>query len=54
MTSLDIRPIDQPSAWKGSDFATPDAFAFDLETRHLDAFARVVEGAAKAGVGLQE
>jgi len=54
MTTSDIRHIDHPSAWKGSDFASPDDFAFDLEPRHLDAFARVVERAGKAGVGLQE
>ena len=54
MTDIDIRPIDHPSAWKGSDFMSPDDFAFDLEPRHLDAFARVVERAKKADVGLQE
>ena len=54
MTEIDIRPIDHPSAWKGSDFKSPDGFAYDLEQRHLDAFARVVERAKQTGAGLQE
>jgi len=54
MTGIDIRPIDHPSAWKGSDFKSVDDFAVDLDQRHLDAFARVVARAKKDGVGLQE
>lgn len=54
MTDIDIRPIDHASAWKGSDFKGPDDFAYDLQPRHLAAFARVVERAKRDGVGLQE
>jgi len=54
MTDIDIRHIDHPSAWKGSDFKSPDDFAVDLDQRHLDAFAGVVARAKKDGVGLQE
>ncbi len=46
--------IDHPSAWKGCDFGDPDAVAFDLEDRHLDAFRSVIERSRASGNGLQE
>jgi hypothetical protein len=46
--------IDHPSAWKGSDFASKDDIAFDLEPRHLDAFARAMDKIRRQGLGLDD
>lgn len=54
MTETGPASIDHPSAWKGSDFASPDAVAFDLKERHRDALRGVVARAEAAGRGLQE
>ncbi len=46
--------IDHASAWKGSDFSSSDAVAFDLEDRHRDALRSVVKRARASGRGLQD
>ena len=43
MTQIRRAPIDHPSAWRGSDFDSPDDFAIDPGPRHLRAFERALE-----------
>lgn len=42
--------IDHPAAWKGSDFASKDDFAFDLGSAHLAAFEAALEGIRSRGL----
>ena len=45
--------IDHPCAWKGSDFASVDDFAFDLGPRHMAAFDAAVEAVKRRGLKAQ-
>ena len=37
MQQSQLQPFDHPAAWKATDFAAKDAFAIDLERRHIEA-----------------
>ena len=50
MTAIHEGHIDHPAAWKGSDFASKDDFAFDLGPAHLAAFDRAVEAVKARGL----
>ncbi|MGY8996257.1 MAG: TauD/TfdA family dioxygenase [Alphaproteobacteria bacterium] len=54
MTEIFSDLIDHPSAWKASDFASPDDVSFDMGERHVDALRSVVARAGASGRGLQE
>ena len=54
MVEICRTPIDHPSAWRSSDFASRDEFAIDLGLRHLQAFERALEGIRAAGLGLDD
>ena len=54
MVEICRTPIDHPSAWRSSDFASRDEFAIDLGPRHLQAFERALEGLRAAGLGLDD
>ncbi len=54
MTEICRNHIDHPSAWRGSDFASKDDFAFDLEARHLKAIERAMDRIRKQGLGLDD
>ena len=43
MMDICRQPVDHPSAWKASDFSSPDDYAFDLEPRHYQAFDKALE-----------
>ncbi len=45
--------IDHPCAWKGSDFASVDDFAFDLGPRHMAAFDAAVDAVKQRGLKAQ-
>jgi hypothetical protein len=45
--------IDHPAVWKGSDFASPDDFAFDLGSDHIAAFDAAVESIKQRGLKAQ-
>jgi hypothetical protein len=42
-------PIRHPGAWKGSDFASKDDFAVDLERRHIVAFDDAISHSFRTG-----
>ena len=46
--------IDHPSAWKGSDFASKDDFAFDLGPTHIAAFDTAVDAIKQRGLKAQQ
>lgn len=54
MVDICRTPIDHPSAWRSSDFVSPDEFAIDLEPRHLQAFERALERIRAEGLGLDD
>jgi len=54
MAKICRTPIDHPSAWRSSDFASRDEFAIDLQPRHLRAFERALERIRAEGLGLDD
>lgn len=50
--SLENRKITGPVAWKGSDFGSKDAVAFDLGPRHLRAFEEAILVMRRDGLGI--
>ena len=42
------QPFDHPAAWTADDLGGKDAFAFDLDDRHIAAFEAAVPGCAIA------
>ncbi len=53
MSTMIREQIDHRSAWTAAGL-TKDDFAFDLERRHLDAFARAAEGVRARGRELEQ
>ena len=54
MTEICRTPITHPSAWRGSDFASPNEFAIELGPRHLQAFERALAHIRTEGLGLDD
>ncbi|MEM8648049.1 MAG: hypothetical protein AAGF86_17105, partial [Pseudomonadota bacterium] len=54
MTTICRQPIDHPSAWKASDFSSPDDYAFDLGPRHYDAFDKALKAIHRQGLTLDD
>lgn len=46
--------IDHPSAWKASDFSSPDDYAFDLGPRHYAAFDAALDEIHRRGLTLDD
>ena len=46
--------VDHPSAWKASDFSSPDDYAFDLGPRHYAAFDAALEDIHSRGLTLDD
>ena len=54
MTEICRTLIDHPSAWKSSDFSSPDDYAFDLGSKHYAAFDAALDEIRKAGLTLDD
>ncbi len=54
MSEIFTGQIDDPAAWKSSDFTSEDDYSFDLEQRHVDALDQAVQKAHRDGLGLQD
>ena len=54
MVEIRRTPIDHPSAWRSSDFASRNDFAIDLGPRHLRAFECALERIRAEGLGLDD
>ncbi|MEM8686453.1 MAG: TauD/TfdA family dioxygenase [Pseudomonadota bacterium] len=54
MINICRQPINHPSAWKASDYASPDDYAFDLGPRHFAAFDQALENIHRQGLTLDD
>ena len=54
MATICRTPIDHPSAWRSSDFASPDDYAIDLGPRHFEAFERALVRIRAEGLTLDD
>jgi TfdA family taurine catabolism dioxygenase TauD len=52
MTTILRQRIDHPSAWKASDFASPDDYAIDIAPRHIRAFDEALAAIRRQGLAL--
>ncbi len=54
--TMDIcrKHVDHPSAWKASDFGSPNDYAFDLGPRHYAAFDAALESIHSRGLTLDD
>ena len=54
MVNICRTPIEHPSAWRSSDFASPDDYAIDLAPRYVEAFERALERIRDRGLTLDD